>query len=457
MDPKYSNIFWHQGVKIFKDKYYQSEQGQTRIAHLENDVTKVLLNLLQHCNHKVLKEFLSLISVKDHPGTFKFDFQVTNTNAYRQRKNRIILSIIGAFCEQKSNPNYQVEKGQPDACIYNDQTAILIEVKTQSPLVYEQIQGYVTHYLGSATFEKTITWEMITEKFGMLSRQLTSLDRFLLNQFCDFMELIGIAEFSGFKLSDFTMLGELRRVKKEDYVDFKRILHKKIEKFMILLKDELQESLKFLNFDFKIAQVHAKSPDVWSAFYFFNGDPNVHVNRLPNVNFNFLENGINLSINAEIQSAIKIVLDKVKKHPKEFEKAIKRLKDFSFTLYYKFQYLPMDNFIWRPIPGYAIISKDFASQGVITDISQFENEWENIKNSILFEMKSGFTKHPSGRLFNDKEIQFSQSHNPRPNYTIRVEKFYLPEEIVKMKKSVVRHFYKEIAELKELVEFLLLS
>jgi len=50
MDPKYSNIFYHQGVKIFEEKVLKSKQGQTKIAHLENDVTKALLNLFQHCS-----------------------------------------------------------------------------------------------------------------------------------------------------------------------------------------------------------------------------------------------------------------------------------------------------------------------------------------------------------------------------------------------------------------------
>ena len=55
MDPKYSNIFWHQGVKVFKETVLKSKQGQIKVAHLENDVTKALINLFQHCSPKVLK------------------------------------------------------------------------------------------------------------------------------------------------------------------------------------------------------------------------------------------------------------------------------------------------------------------------------------------------------------------------------------------------------------------
>ena len=49
MDPKYSNIFWHQGVKVFEDGILNSQKGQIKVAHLENDVTKAMLNLFEHC------------------------------------------------------------------------------------------------------------------------------------------------------------------------------------------------------------------------------------------------------------------------------------------------------------------------------------------------------------------------------------------------------------------------
>jgi hypothetical protein len=67
MDSKYSNIFWHQGVKVFSEQILQTESNKVKISHLENDVTKSLLNLFQHCSNKVLKAFLSLLNINDHP------------------------------------------------------------------------------------------------------------------------------------------------------------------------------------------------------------------------------------------------------------------------------------------------------------------------------------------------------------------------------------------------------
>jgi len=83
MNPKYSNIFWHQGIKVFAENLLKTESGRIKIEHLENDVTKALLNLFEHCNQKVLGAFLKLINVKESPHAFDYDFQITENLTYQ--------------------------------------------------------------------------------------------------------------------------------------------------------------------------------------------------------------------------------------------------------------------------------------------------------------------------------------------------------------------------------------
>ncbi len=175
MDPKYKNIFWHQGVKVFENQVLEGKTGQIKVAHLENDVTKALLNLFDHCGPAVLKSFLQILNIKQAPGAFNFGFQVSDTNAYRRHPKRIMLAIISADTQKKPANSYSVTKGRPDACIYSQDTAILIESKTQSPLNPKQIQMYIKHFLGTATRERDITWEEISEKFRMISKKLKGL------------------------------------------------------------------------------------------------------------------------------------------------------------------------------------------------------------------------------------------------------------------------------------------
>ena len=135
MDPKYSNIFWHQGVKIFEDDILNSKTGRIRVAHLENDVTKAFINVMQYCSPKVLKSFLRMIPVKDPPESFNYDFQITAERNYRDLKKKFMLAIISSSTPTISDPQYAVLKSIPDAAIYNQNTVILIESKTQSPLI----------------------------------------------------------------------------------------------------------------------------------------------------------------------------------------------------------------------------------------------------------------------------------------------------------------------------------
>ena len=211
MNPKYSNIFWHQGIKIFEENLLKTDTGRIKIEHLENDVTKALLNLFEHCSPIVLKSFLNLISIKEPAHAFSFEFQVTDSSNYKQRRNRIFLAIVTESTAVKSDPLYNKAMTRPDACIYSESTAILIETKTQSPLIQEQVDNHIKQFLGTATTIHRITWELISERLKLIKNTLNEIDRFLLSQFCNFLDLIGIAEFNGFNRSDFTMLGSLGR------------------------------------------------------------------------------------------------------------------------------------------------------------------------------------------------------------------------------------------------------
>ncbi|MFC1580066.1 hypothetical protein ACFL4N_04070 [Thermodesulfobacteriota bacterium] len=455
MDPKYSNIFWHQGVKIFAGEMFESKKGRVKISHLENDVTKALINLFQHYSRNVLREILRLIGVKQAPETFDYDFQVTDTEAYRNKNNRIMLAIIAANTPRRSYPAYSADRSVRDACIFNKDTVILIESKTQSPLIEEQLKSHIHHYLGTATKERIITWEEISEKLHMLKKGISSQDRFLIFQFTEFLELIGIAEFNGFSCDDFTMLGRIGRISDEDYLDFKRMLHKKIEKFMVLLDEDVGPNLDFKNYGWRTAKVNPKGPSIWSAFYFYDDDPDIHVNKYPNLNILFREHGMELSLNAEIQSSMKYVLKHLKKSGNDYDRFSNGLKKFDLSLFYKLQYLPMDNFVWNLIPGYPKPAAELKADQIISSIEKFEKDWPDIRDTLLFQMRAGLIKRSSGRVFNDKEIQFAEKKNNKPTYAFRIEKRYPAADIGTMEKKLVPFFKKEILKLKKITAFML--
>jgi len=453
MDPKYSNIFWHQGVKVFEETVLKSNKGQIKVDHLENDVTKALINLFQHCSPKVLKAFLQMIDVREAPRAFDFEFQVTDTKAFRQKPHRIMLSIVSASTQMKSSSSYEVLQSYPDACIVSKDNAILIESKTQSPLIQEQIQSHIKHYLGTATKERIITWEEISNKFRLISKSLKDLDRFLVSQFCDFLELIGISEFNGFSELDFSMLGSLGKIPDEDYADFKRMFHRKISKFMDLLKAEVQPILDFTNFDVYISRLPTQAVGTHSGFYFYDEDPKIHINHYPNVNINYHEHFMELTLNAETQSSVKRFLSSFKNDSEKIDIVLAKIPEMKLLIYYKVQFRPMDNFVWDFIPGFPKDTGNFRLAEVLNEIQTFKKQWAHFKSTILYKMKSGMLRHPSGRLFNKTEMDFVSSKNPRPNYAIRFGRQYAVAQMAKKQKGIVIFFNKEIAKLKPLMEW----
>ena len=89
------------------------------------------------------------------------------------------------------------------------------------------------------------------------------------------------------------------------------------------------------------------------------------------------------------------------------------------------------------------------------DILEFENDWNKLKRTLLYEMKSGFVRHPSGRLFNNKEIKYAENNNSRPNYSIRIEKYFSVKFITDLKKKIVPYFSTEISKLTNLIKFVI--
>jgi len=446
MQTKYSNIFWHEGVKIFEERMAQTEAGRLRIAHLENDVTKALLNLFEHGSPALLKSFLRMLRVQDAPESFTLDFQVTDTTAYRTQPRRIMLVIKAASTPTKSDPSYRVETSRPDGCIANDRTAILIEVKTQSPLVTEQLDSHIKHYLGTATETPQLTWEDISDNFRTLvkARKLPALDEFLVTQFLDLLDLLGIDRFHGFPESDFTTIADEARMTVGDYLDFRRQFMRKAEKFTAQVFDEVKDAFPFRQLDYYPRSDVRANPTGWTALYFHDGDRSISVNAYPNINFNYNRSGIVLGLNSEVQIALAKVLAAMRRDPVRVQAEINRLDGMRLTVYLKLQFRPNDNFIMKFLPGYPIDAGEVRVEDLLTDIARLEQDWPGYRRTLLFEMEQGLLLRSSGERFSESELHHAATCNPRAKYAISIEKRYSPDEVAQLGGHIVRHIARDI-------------
>jgi hypothetical protein len=197
------------------------------------------------------------------------------------------------------------------------------------------------------------------------------------------------------------------------------------------------------------------TPVAFSAFYFYDENPNIHINKYPNINFIYREFGIQFTVTGEIQSSLNMIIKKIIKYPNEFYKISNKLKEYRLFLYYKLQFAPMNNFLWNLVPGFPREMGSFQSEDIGSAISNFENNWNSFKKTTIFQMKSNELKHLADRNFNLKEIEYAENKNPKPNFAIRIGKDYDVELIDKLGKQIIPYFKKEISKINNLVEFIL--
>jgi hypothetical protein len=444
MSNRFENIFWHQGVKSFVEADLSKPGIQDKVRHLENDVTKAFLNVLMHSPPAVLEAILKRISVKERQDTFSFEFQVTDTQKHTQRANRVMLSIISASTPQKSNPNYSVKQSIPDGCLYNDNTSILIEAKTQSPLIIEQIESHISHYLGTTTSRIKITWEEIIEIFRSLNLSQSEPGGLLVSHFIEFLEMLGLSDFNGFTTGDFETIGQHNQLVPEDYLDFKRLLKRKIQQFTDRVKETLEDDLDGLDLQTYVPSAD-KHPDAWSSLSFIKSQKDT-ANTYPNLNFYYFPHGMEIGMNAESKSAFTEVINAIKKHPETFDMLFSETNGMYAYLHYKFHFGVQNQFHWYMVPGFPIALSNFTSEKLFEAMEKIEDQWSDLIHTFVFEMRSGKVEHNTGRLYLQREIDFVLSRNPNPHFVLRIGNHYPQTEIIK-KKDQVSYFSAEMKKL----------
>jgi hypothetical protein len=357
-----------------------------------------------------------------------------------------MLAIKAASTPTKSDRLYHVATSRPDGCIANDRTAILIEVKTQSPLVTEQLDSHIRHYLGTATETPQLTWEDISDNFRthLKTRKITALDEFLITHFLGLLDLLGIDRFHGFPESDFATIADEARMTPSDYLDFRRQFMRKAEKFTAQVYDEVKDAFPFRQIDYYPRSDVRATPTGWTALYFHDGDRSISVNEYPNINFNYNGSGIVLGLNSEVETAWTKVLAAMRRDPVRMEEAVHSLDGMRLAVYMKLQFRPLNSFIWKFLPGYPIDAASVNVEQTLADLEQLKADWEKHRRTMLFEMEQGLLLRSSGERYSESELQHAATRNPGAKLAISIEKRYSPAEVAQLGGNIVRHIARDI-------------
>ena len=181
---------------------------------LENNTTKALINTLKHCNPTICQDFLIemlKIPIESNDFNYLLQSQTIGEQKIKTRINRILWVICSkAKCSKeiklpKKIGTLSSEKSLPDAWIWNKNAVILIESKTQAPVDINQLMKHKELLILDSDLIVS-HWEEIHIYFINLLKNNNSIsdkDRFLLQQFSKYLELVSLSSFNGWNEEDF--------------------------------------------------------------------------------------------------------------------------------------------------------------------------------------------------------------------------------------------------------------
>jgi hypothetical protein len=190
----YQNIFHY-----YRGQTKNKDEGSS-ILQIENNVTKALLNLLQHSSRRLTENFLEFVGIP---------FCKDNTYEYRYQVNGSLDKITKVAMVLGISESNEIKRGEiktyniPDGAIVSEDVSLLIENKIgyNSYLMKEQLEGHKRNFApGQVVVEEPliIVWSDI-RKFFLLQQESfekpeDNLTLFLLNQFEEFCTINGLGD-----------------------------------------------------------------------------------------------------------------------------------------------------------------------------------------------------------------------------------------------------------------------
>ncbi len=211
MDPRRNLFFQYRGPSSEEDEFPRDRQ-------LENNLTKALVDLLYYAPSAGRAALLSLLKAHSQTRSLPMSFQDGQLEVGMQSvpsgvenaPHRAVMLITAAGSAEMLDKEQLSEdrRGRPDAWVRarRDGSTLLIEAKLGPKVSPRQIQAHLNaaRWPPSAPVIRT-TWD---EWFNALRHVrstpvLPPVDCFLLDQFLEYLEVLGMAPFTGFQAQDF--------------------------------------------------------------------------------------------------------------------------------------------------------------------------------------------------------------------------------------------------------------
>ncbi len=314
----YHNIFY----------YYRGaqESDKNRERQLEDNTTKALINTLEYGGRKVRNGFLEWIGV-EKPENIRFELQKKTIGKGRieRKSKRVLLALVPA--EGKATPLVESGKqeSRPDAWIYGDDFAVLIESKVVGYLDADQMRYHFQKLtIGEKRFPvcEERTWAELHAFFKSLTPELTENSRWIVNQFMRYLEYCNMTDFTGFEkeIFDFFFIHDSEESKKwvkETIKSFAEETSQSLKAVEPFYEDYDVGSLSLKKMQTKEEENHA-----WAAF----GPKDSKYRNYAHQTIILNSQGIEVLVNVELKSAVDRLKEKVLRDKQTFVEIIRNLK-----------------------------------------------------------------------------------------------------------------------------------
>jgi uncharacterized protein YggL (DUF469 family) len=311
----YRNIFmYYRGASV--DETQADRQ-------LEDNITKSLINLFEHSDKNLLKDFLKSIGVIISPDDVVFDLQVA------------------------------LPFSRPDALIRTNECDIYIESKFGASFDCDQLQNHLDNiegyllYISKEKYKEDIkqnycdgnviflTWTDIATfiiKESDNTYPENTVTSFLSKQYINFMEELNMIPFRGWTNRDFESFLVTDNQNPKIAEEERKRVKEKLEQFLNESKENIDQKCDF----YKGSELIIGNLDkehVWAAIQFRDG-------RLVNqIHVSVIMNAYNFSIGIQIEGyqPTQKAIQKIKNDKEGFQKILEKLTDFNYVIRKRYQ------------------------------------------------------------------------------------------------------------------------
>ncbi len=311
--------------------YYGGAQrsGQDRERQLEDNTTKALINTLDHCSHTVALRFLAWLGIEaTEPVKCELQKATISSGEIGGKSQRLLLGLVPSKEEENPCANWEesVEGDSlPDAWLYGDDYVVLIESKVVGSFELDQMRRHFQKLRVGTDQQpkcKVCTWAEVHRFFKALPDELmdelTDRDKWIVEQFTQYLEWIGMAEFTGLEQGMFDYFVAHPDDRSEDDRQW-------VCGTMRSFAEQVLGRLQILNSsfyrDYHVGQLRLKDDHCWVAF----GPGNTEFKLWAHQTISLYAYKLDVFVNVELKPAVVRLRKRIRHDKQAFREVVSRL------------------------------------------------------------------------------------------------------------------------------------